>query len=735
MKKINYSCGAALLLATNFAFAGVAGAPTQPTCLQTSFNVQDPANKYYTSASIVVNNNCAAAVDLNKASISFASNSGSISSVWTWPFSSSPTTYQGGMISFTLLNQGDQYSSTSIAPGKSVSLNFGINMPGTPFNLTAAQQSLQVIPNGTPIQSNGQINIVVNPTGTTGITGAEAINIVSGSTYNNTINNSQWNSQSTYALNNLNYGTYTISANPIGNYNAVATPATLTVNSSTPQVTTITYVVKPQVGSINVSLPQAPLQNTATSINITVTDVKTSQIYSKTANWNSVAIFSSLPAGDTYSIAVPTVYNGVSYAVPKSIANVNQLPANQTKTVTVSYQGAQPVQTVKIPVNVSGLASSSGTVSFVDTYGNSFPSLKVNNGQSFVNLPLNDAVSVSAVATGLYATVTPQSFTVASGQAVSIQFAVIPTGQGFFAPYMDVTVNANWSDWQNAPNGEPMDLSTYIQATGVKHYNLAFITDAGSCVPAWAGVASMPATGSNPWATPWTDKLRAQGVGYAIAFGGASGTDISANCSTTALTAQYQSIINIYQPQALDFDIEGQMVANPSTYNNIFKALQPIQAQYPNISIILTLPTLPTGLDNNGQAVVNAAKAAGLNFKVNLMAMDYGTPSTTMGANAIQASESLHSFLAGLYPSKTSAQIYQMIGLTPMLGQNDTPGEIFTAADARTVYVYGQQKGLYETSMWSLARDSTSCSSPWASPTCNGTGDAPYTFSKAFMGN
>ena len=61
------------------------------------------------------------------------------------------------------------------------------------------------------------------------------------------------------------------------------------------------------------------------------------------------------------------------------------------------------------------------------------------------------------------------------------------------------------------------------------------------------------------------------GVGpIAISIGGkdayVSGTDLSQTCSTfNALAARYQAIIDTYQPERLDFDLEGPLVANQTS--------------------------------------------------------------------------------------------------------------------------------------------------------------------------
>ncbi|MGH9277822.1 MAG: cellulose binding domain-containing protein, partial [Acidimicrobiales bacterium] len=157
-------------------------------------------------------------------------------------------------------------------------------------------------------------------------------------------------------------------------------------------------------------------------------------------------------------------------------------------------------------------------------------------------------------------------------------------------------------------------------------------------------------------------------------------------------------------------------------------------------SVSLTLPVLPTGLTPDGLAVVRSARDAGVDLSVvNVMAMDYGdwaapNPAGRMGQYAIDAATSLKGQLQSLYPGKTPAQLWRMVGITPMIGQNDVRSEVFTLADADRVLTFARQQHVGRLSMWSVARDQQ-CpggTNPWADPTCSGILQARYAFSSAF---
>ena len=84
--------------------------------------------------------------------------------------------------------------------------------------------------------------------------------------------------------------------------------------------------------------------------------------------------------------------------------------------------------------------------------------------------------------------------------------------------------------------------------------------------------------------------------------------------------------------------------------------------------------------------LLKSAKAAGVNINiVNIMTMDYGTDGTqgrAEGTVAIASANGTFNQLKSLYPNLSTAQIWGMIGITPMIGYNDDSAEIFRASDA-----------------------------------------------------
>lgn len=294
-----------------------------------------------------------------------------------------------------------------------------------------------------------------------------------------------------------------------------------------------------------------------------------------------------------------------------------------------------------------------------------------------------------------------------------------------FSPYADMTINATWSSLYN--DMEPMDLAAISKKSGVKNYHLAFITDAGSCNPAWGSQSSYSV--NQGWGQHLTDNLRNNKISFSIAFGGAAGDDLSKACTSTQLVSAYEKIITTYQPQGLDFDIEN----GSADVNKIMSALQKIQATYPSLKLSFTLPVMPEGLTTDGQFIINQAKIAGLHYNVNIMAMDYG-PVGDMGQYATQAATSLFSYLRNIYSEKPVPDIWRMVEVTPMIGINDVSSEHFTLRDVDTLKTFANQNGIGGLAMWSVARDNP-CDAQYASPVCSGKDmqTVPYEFSQRFL--
>jgi hypothetical protein len=58
-----------------------------------------------------------------------------------------------------------------------------------------------------------------------------------------------------------------------------------------------------------------------------------------------------------------------------------------------------------------------------------------------------------------------------------------------------------------------------------------------------------------------------------------------------------------------------------------------------------------------------------------------------------------------MYPSRTDAALWRMVGITPMIGRNDEVTEVFTLADMTTLVNWAKSKPIGMLGMWSVSRD------------------------------
>ncbi len=283
----------------------------------------------------------------------------------------------------------------------------------------------------------------------------------------------------------------------------------------------------------------------------------------------------------------------------------------------------------------------------------------------------------------------------------------------YYAPYVDMCL---WPRY---------DLIAAARDQGIKYFTLAFIVADSGNQPAWGGFQEYRANGGSDWENALKNQIagvRALGGDVMVSFGGANGRELAAAITdANSLTAAYQKVIDAYQATQLDFDIEGAAQADRASVDRRSQALAALQrdaaAAGRPLSISLTLPVLPTGLTTDGLYVVQSAVNHGVNLAgVNIMAMDYGdssapNPQGKMGDYAILAATSTFNQLKSVYgTSKSEGQLWQMIGVTPMIGLNDVTTETFDQQEARELVAFAEQMGMGRISMWSLSRDQQNAS-------------------------
>lgn len=291
-------------------------------------------------------------------------------------------------------------------------------------------------------------------------------------------------------------------------------------------------------------------------------------------------------------------------------------------------------------------------------------------------------------------------------------YSDLNVGQGIkwpkncFAPFIDAT---GWPILRFA------DMANSLK---VPYFNLGFVVSRSNtiCEPTWG--TYYPAS-----ECPLNDQIkyiRSMGGDVIVSFGGAANTPLQVSApNVSSLKEQYKRFIKAYGLTRIDFDIEGAWLNDTNSLVRNSKALKMLQDELKkenySLQIWYTLPVLPTGLTQDGINSLRYLLNEGVNLDgVNVMTMDYGdsvapNPQGKMAEYGIQAITNLQKQLKLLYSEfsipKTDAELWNMVGTTPMIGMNDVTTEIFTLTDAKETLSFAEQKSIGMISMWSLNRD------------------------------
>ncbi|GAA0475933.1 hypothetical protein Ade02nite_42190 [Paractinoplanes deccanensis] len=257
-------------------------------------------------------------------------------------------------------------------------------------------------------------------------------------------------------------------------------------------------------------------------------------------------------------------------------------------------------------------------------------------------------------------------------------------------------------------------------------FALAFVLakSASSCTPAWGGTKAL----TDSTVQSQIKKIAALGGRVVVSSGGATGAYLESSCTAAQLTKAYTQVLNAAGSNALDVDIE--KTVSPTTVAAALKSLQ--AARGTAISLTVPVAGMTLGLTDASIALLRAVKNAGVEVTVNPMIMNFAA-SGGWGAAMIAATEAVHADLATIWTGRGSARLYAMLGITPMIGVNDT-GPVTTVADAKTLLAYAEQKNLAFIRFWSVNRDNGDCTAGSLSGTCSGITQSDYAFTSLFSG-
>lgn len=311
-------------------------------------------------------------------------------------------------------------------------------------------------------------------------------------------------------------------------------------------------------------------------------------------------------------------------------------------------------------------------------------------------------------------------------------------GKSWSVPYVDVTLTPTFQFQDPAANPARTVALAFVVADPKE-----------GCSPSWGGAYSLDAAQTDLELDRRIAQLRAAGGDIMVSFGGQANDELAVTCADTgALTDAYRSVVERYDLSTIDLDIEGTATTDAAATARRADALAAVQKERASaghpLAVWLTLPVEPTGLTAEAEGVVRDTLAGGVQLAgVNVMTMDYGRSKSakqSMTAATEQAVRSTVAEVQNLWAQHgtmlSAAAAWAHVGATPMIGQNDVDGEVFTLADAQQLAGFAKGNGLGRVSLWSLNRD-TACKATFPgvlvhSTTCSGVRQKALAFVNSF---
>jgi hypothetical protein len=290
-------------------------------------------------------------------------------------------------------------------------------------------------------------------------------------------------------------------------------------------------------------------------------------------------------------------------------------------------------------------------------------------------------------------------------------------GSAMAAPYY-------YNGWGNPPN-----VTTVMNASGIKQFTMAFMLSGGGCVPMWD--SNRPLTGGVDQTT--INTIRGNGGDVEISFGGWSGNKLGPNCSSaSALAGAYQQVINAYNLKYIDIDIENtDEFENATVQDRILGALKIVKQNNPGIKTIVTFGTSTTGPAYWGTRLINQAAALGANIDVfTIMPFDFGGGADMYG-NTVNATNGLKNQLKTAF-GWTDAQAYAHSGISGMNGYSDQ-SEITTTAIWTSIRDWANANHIARLAFWSVNRD-RGCAGGGVQQACSGISQSDWAFTQITAG-
>ena len=536
---------------------------------------------------------------------------------------------------------------------------------------------------------------------------------------------------------------YTVIVQPLNHHKGMATPSHFVLSNHKSQDVAISYQTQSKKkGAIAIFVNIHPFINTITpETQPTYTLIAPDGTIKKgylTPGMNRV---SDLPASAegviNYNLKTASYITHNIRFSPNTTARIIPVRPNVITSTTINYQG-QEIPTEVLNINVSGLPSEAHTQIVLSPTTGVIKTLNVTGNKIYsISIPQNDQMwTITAASYNRYfSSVTPSHFIAnKASENLTVSYALLSENMKLM-PFKDMSFNMDWSVVPYRSNLE--EIADHSQ-----HYSyiLAFITQniwQSGCAPAWAGAQTLML--ADGYYLEEINYLKARGGHIAISFGGENGTSVAAQCSASELTHVYQQTRNIYNPDFLDFDIEGGALMDHTANNRRFNVLKTMQQQNPTLKISLTLPANIYGFPASALNLIREAKNKGVVIdQYNMMTMAWYSQKLEgpIVDSVKEASEQGLAQLKTIFPEQSFIDLKAKIRVTPKIGI-DYDQSVFYPKDATTLGQFVTENGLHGISFWSADIDrnqnKTGNCNIGANPDCSGIDQAPYDFTRAFL--
>lgn len=255
------------------------------------------------------------------------------------------------------------------------------------------------------------------------------------------------------------------------------------------------------------------------------------------------------------------------------------------------------------------------------------------------------------------------------------------------------------------------------EAAGQSHTVLGFVVadPEAPCTPSWGGYYGLEEAESTLRMEEQIASLREQGGEAVISFGGAARDELATVCTDPEqLQEAYAAVLDRYGVTIVDFDVENDDLGARQAHERRAEALARLQEERDEpLDVWVTLPVAPQGLDEDSVDVVARMLAAGVDVAgVNLMTMNFSesrSAEQSMVGASEEAARAAHGQLTALWEAAgqdlSAEEVWNRIGLTPMIGVNDVPGDVLDLDAAAELGEFAREQGVGRLSYWSLNRD------------------------------